>query len=335
MSPIKSPWVTILLYGPNKTMTVDAQQEAPHPEAEDADTAPPATDDADPEVNYAVHFLTYAYTVPFRLVALQQELIDIFGFNGSFDDDFLARWRALSPPEQAAFSQSYREYRRMQALGRNFAAADRESDESTPIDERAGRFVAAHMDGLEQWQELLRGEAATAASRGTEGAEPASGGVDALTTLAANGQPPPTRSAMSDLFAGATGSGGPIAGRALLSSLGDSDQSTVSSILDSLAPIDELAGVVLEALCANEMADAQGRFLARVRWMLNLPNQQRMAVAMRTVGRKRREIAKAMGISEESVKTHLARADDDWGNLPEAQKRGPIPIGSGRRRQVR
>jgi hypothetical protein len=256
-----------------------------------------------PEIRYALQFLTYAYGVPFRLVALQQELTDVFGFEGVFDDEFVGRWRTLSEPERAAFSQSFREYRRMQALGNQFGAAEKDIESTSPLEDQASRFVAAHLDGLDDWQETLRTEAGAVSRTAAEiFAAPAS---DHLQTGAPGDDE-------------AQEASGPI----LLEGLAGRDRTDVSSVWESLAPIDDLARIVLDELCAHELAAAQGRFLGRVRWLLGLPNQQRVAVALRTSGKKRREIARAMGISEESVKTHLSRADDDWESLTETQKTG-------------
>ena len=259
---------------------------------------------------YALRFLTYAYTVPFRQIAIEQELSDVFEFSGEFDDTFIARWEALTLPERAAFSQAYREFRRMQALGRSFADAELDTDVDSPLDDRAARFVGAHIDGLEKWQDGLHAELRAAPPRAAQ-------------VLQAVGEPGGRLPAPL----GYTGYGaflrnGTAARQDTLPDPKTHDSFDIASVLESLAPIDAVAKGVLDQLCARELMEAKTRFLSRVRWLLALPNQQRIAVALRTTGKKRREVAKTMGISEESVKTHLARADDDWRSLNSAQKSG-------------
>ena len=263
-----------------------------------------AADIADANVQYALKFLTYASGVPFRRLALLQELNDIFEFAGRFDGNFLSRWEMMAVPERAAFCQSYRELRRMEALEASFVAAGSETDEAAPIEERASHSVAAHLLGLEEWQRTLRYEAETT---------PRSSAT--LSLFAQNEQS--GQMALDLTFEPVQEAPSPLSLVAQMIPGGDND---IRTVLDSLAPMDGLAQSVLEDMCSAEIKEAQGRFLARVRWMLALPNQQRMAVALRTIGKKRREIAESMNISDGAVKTHLARADKTWAGLTDAQK---------------
>lgn len=251
------------------------------------------------EASYTTRFLTFVHGILFRIAALRQELAEIYGYEGRFDEPFRERMRHMAPAERESFLVAAREMGRLEAMQSRFEIVETQFEDR---DEQVQGFLMEHEAALEAWYEAqpLFGTdpddispISPVGGVGRSAKTPADDGLHRSLTEAAHPR---------DSLFRAHGAGmGSV--RAAIQSAGGE--------LGEIAG-DDFTDHVLTALADSELHDAERRFGLRLRWLASLPPRQRMAVTLRAAGLKRRDVASRMGISEESVKTHLQRADEEW-----------------------
>jgi DNA-binding CsgD family transcriptional regulator len=286
------------------------------------------------ETSYAVKFLAFVYGVPFRLVAIQQELSDIFDFRGEPSPEFLSRFQHWQEPQREAFRALLVEQQRLQMMQSRFENVERVvSGLSLSHEDLAAAFASAHEDATEEWSTHFGGSAAVAATQHApvsapraihrrSSAEPALppgvdniAGVGMQLTMALNDT---DESDAADATGhGAEGTSSFTVGAATHLARTPTASGAFTFRVPSDIRRDAVAGAdvlqsVLDATARYEIDLAERRYQARLRWVSGLTKQQRSAVVHRYLGNRRRDTAELLGISEQSVKTHLQRADAEW-----------------------
>jgi hypothetical protein len=262
--------------------------------------------DGDSEADFAAKFLLFVHSVPFRLLATEQELSEIYGYSDHFGVDFEARWQNWTDAERLSMLGILSEYQRLRLLQAQFEAQQRElADLDLTIRDRTQILSATYAEAIDLWHEKL-------SARDFGLPEFAQNQLPAQLALPFETDcvPRRTRSGAFGTF---------------------SFEVTAEARAAASVGASEIADKLLSEMAEREIQEAERRFGERVRWLIRLSKQQRTAVIYRMVGKSRAEIAQILQISPHSVKTHLQRADDIWKDW--FSKLEPAPLRKRRRKQ--